>query len=59
MTKEERDKLINKYARSVVDGMDDKALCIFATEQIEENMQHFNDEDLITEIENYDSDLLT
>lgn len=54
MTPEQRDKLIDDYAWTIIDGMDVKALCAMAAEQIASTFDNYSDEEVITEVtENY------
>mgnify|MGYP001288592233 CR=1 FL=1 len=51
-----REATLSNYAEAVVDGMDLKTLCQFATECIIEQLHDYTDEDLIELIEDYDED---
>ena len=53
MTPEQRDKLIDDYAWEIVDGMDMKALCRMAAEQIASNFENSSDEEVIAEVKEY------
>ena len=53
MTPEQRDKLIDDYAWSIVDDMDIKDLCRMAAEQIAANMDSYSDEEVIAEVKEY------
>ena len=58
MTPEQRDKLIDDYAWTIVDGMDIKDLCRMAAEQIAINLENFSDEEVIAEVKEYYPHLL-
>jgi len=58
MTPEQRDQLIDNYAWSIVDGMDIKALCQLAAEQIAAGMENYSDEEVIAEVKDYYPHLL-
>ena len=58
MTPEQRDKLIDDYAWTIVDGMDIKDLCRMAAEQIASTFENSSDEEVIAEVEEYYPHLL-
>jgi hypothetical protein len=58
MTPEQRDQLIDNYAWTIVDGMDIKALCQLAAEQIAAGMENYSDEEVIAEVKDYYPHLL-
>ena len=58
MTPEQRDKLIDDYAWTIVDGMDIKDLCRMAAEQIASNLENYSDEEVIAEVKEYYPHLL-
>ena len=58
LTDEQRDKLINNYARQVVDDMDLKDLCRFAAEVIAHEFEDEIDEYIIATVKAYYPELL-
>jgi hypothetical protein len=54
----DRDSLISDYADQVVDGMDLKTLCQLAYDMICENMENMTDNEIVEEVNNYNSELL-
>ena len=46
MNRDQLDQLKANYASLIVDGMDMKTLEIFAMEMVEQNMTHWNEEDV-------------
>ena len=58
MTPEQRDKLIDDYAWTIVDDMDIKDLCRMAAEQIANNLENYSDEEVIAEVKEYYPHLL-
>ena len=58
MTPEQRDKLIDDYAWTIVDGMDIKDLCRMAAEQIASNFENYSNEEVIAEVKEYYPHLL-
>ena len=58
MTPEQRDKLIDDYAWTIVNGMDIKDLCRMAAEQIASNFENSSDEEVIAEVKEYYPHLL-
>lgn len=53
-----RDELIDKYAQSIVDGMDLNSLIEFAYDAIVQNLYDYTDQQLVEEISEYDPELL-
>ena len=53
MNRDQLDQLKANYASLIVDGMDMKTLEIFAMEMVEQNMTHWNEEDVKGEILDY------
>ena len=58
MTSDERDDLIEAYALRVVDDMDLKTLCRFATDMIINDFDTQSDEYVIEQVKEYYPDLL-
>ena len=61
MTKEniiDRDKLQSVYVNSIVDGMDWKTMEQFVHDSIDESLDDYTLEELITEVEDYYPELL-
>ena len=50
MNRDQLDQLKANYATLIVDGMDMKTIEIFAMEMVEQNMTHWNEEDVKGEI---------
>ena len=50
MNRDQLDQLKANYATLIVDGMDMKTIEIFAMEMVEQNMTHWNEEDVKREI---------
>jgi len=53
MNREQLDQFKANYASLIVDGMDMKTLEQFAMEMVEQNMTHWNEEDVKEEILDY------
>ena len=53
-----RDQLQNDYIESVIDGMDHKDLWQFVYDTIEQNLETYSDEELVTEVKDYYPHLL-
>lgn len=53
-----RDDLIDKYAHSIVEGMDLDNLIEFAYDTIVQNLYDYTDQQLVEEIDEYDPELL-
>ena len=57
MNFKDRDSVINSYAQTILDGMDNKSMERFVYDMLVENLKSYNDEELVTEIvENYGDD---
>jgi predicted Zn-dependent protease with MMP-like domain len=54
----DRDSLISEYAELVVDDMDLKTLVQLAYDMICENMENMTDNEIVEEVNNYNSELL-
>ena len=54
----DRDKLQNDYIESIIDGMDHKSMYQFVYDTIEQNLETYSVEELITEVEDYYPELL-
>ena len=53
-----RDQLVQDYVDRLIDNMNTKDLVRIVSEQLEENLRSYSDEELITEIEDYYPELL-
>jgi len=53
-----RDQLQNDYIESIIDGMDHKDLWQFVYDTIEQNLETYSDEELVTEVKDYYPELL-
>ena len=53
-----RDQLQNDYIESIIDGMDHKDLWQFVYDTIEQNLETYSDEELVTEVKDYYPHLL-
>ena len=53
-----RDQLQNDYIESIIDGMDHKDLWQFVYDTIEQNLEKYSDEELVTEVKDYYPHLL-
>jgi len=53
-----RDQLVSDYVDRIIDNMSTKDLMRIVGEQLEENLQSYSDEELLSEIEEYDPELL-
>jgi hypothetical protein len=53
-----RDQLQNDYIESIIDGMDHKSMYQFVYDTIEQNLETYSDEELVTEVKDYYPDLL-
>ena len=61
MTKEniiDRDQLQEAYIESIIDGMDWKTMYQFVYDTLNDNMDDYTVDELITEVENYNPELL-
>ena len=58
MTISNREQLIQDYIERVVDNMSTKDLVRIVWEQLEENLEMYSDEELLTEIDDYYPELL-
>ena len=54
----DRDSLQEAYINSIVDGMDWKTMYQFVYDTLNENMDDYTVDELITEVENYNPELL-
>ena len=54
----DRDNLQNAYIESIIDGMDHKSMYQFVYDTIEQNLETYSVEELITEVEDYYPELL-
>ena len=53
-----RDQLQNDYIESIIDGMDHKEIWQFVYDQLEQNLETYSDEELVTEVKDYYPHLL-
>ena len=53
-----RDQLQHDYIESIIDGMDHKDLWQFVYDTIEQNLETYSDEELVTEVKDYYPELL-
>ena len=53
-----RDQLQNDYIESIIDGMDHKDLWQFVYDTMEQNLETYSDEELVTEVKDYYPHLL-
>ena len=53
-----RDQLQNDYIESIIDGMDHKDLWQFVYDTMEQNLETYSDEELVTEVKDYYQHLL-
>ena len=53
-----RDQLQNDYIESIIDGMDHKDLWQFVYDTMEQNLETYSDEELVTEVKDYYPELL-
>ena len=54
----DRDQLQNDYIESIIDGMDHKSMYQFVYDTIEQNLETYSDEELVTEVKDYYPELL-
>ena len=54
----DRDNLQNAYIESIIDGMDHKSMYQFVYDTIEQNLETYSDEELVTEVKDYYPELL-
>ena len=54
----DRDQLQEAYIESIIDGMDWKTMYQFVYDTLNENMDDYTVDELITEVENYNPELL-
>ena len=53
-----RDSLIADYAQQILDGMDMKTMECFVYDTLVSNLESYDDEDLINEVKEYNTELL-
>ena len=53
-----RDQLQNDYIESIIDGMDHKSMYQFVYDTMEQNLETYSDEELVTEVKDYYPELL-
>jgi hypothetical protein len=54
----DRDSLIADYAQQILDGLDMDAVCSLAYDTLVGNLESYSDEELITEVREYNPELL-
>ena len=53
-----RDQLQNDYIESIIDGMDHKSMYQFVYDTMEQNLETYSDEELVTEVKDYYPELV-
>ena len=53
-----RDQLQNDYIESIIDGMDHKTMYQYVYDMMEQNLETYSDEELVTEVKDYYPELL-
>ena len=53
-----RDSLIQDYAQQILDGMDMKTMKCFVYDTLVSNLESYTDEDLLSEVTEYNPELL-
>ena len=53
-----RDSLIQEYAQQLLDGMDFKTMECFVYDTLVSNLESYSDEDLLSEVTEYNPELL-
>jgi hypothetical protein len=53
-----RDQLQNDYIESIIDGMDHKSLWQYVYDNLNDHLDKYSDEELVTEVKDYYPDLL-
>lgn len=53
-----RDSLISDYAQQILDSMDMKTMECFVYDTLKDNLSSYTDEELITEVTEYNPELL-
>ena len=53
-----RDQLQNDYIESIIDGMDHKTMYQFVYDTIDQNLETYSEEELVTEVKDYYPELL-
>ena len=53
-----RDSLIQDYAQQILDGMDMKTMDCFVYDSLVSNLESYTDEDLLSEVTEYNPELL-
>jgi len=54
----DRDSLIEDYVQQLIDGMDMKTMECIVYDTLKDNLSSYSDEELITEVEEYNPELL-
>ena len=53
-----RDQLQNDYIESIIDGMDHKSMYQYVYDMLEQSLETYSDEELVTEVKDYYPHLL-
>jgi hypothetical protein len=53
-----RDQLIENYIQQIIEGMDYKTMECMVYDTLKDNLSSYSDEELITEVEDYNPELL-
>ena len=53
-----RDQLQNDYIESIIDGMDHKSMYQYVYDMLEQSLETYSDEELVTEVKDYYPELL-
>ena len=53
-----RDQLQNDYIESIFDGMDHKSMYQYVYDMLEQSLETYSDEELVTEVKDYYPELL-
>ena len=54
----DRDQLVEDYVQQIIDGMDYKTMECLVYDTLKDNLSSYSDEELITEVEEYNPELL-
>ena len=58
MTNIDRDQLVEDYIQTLIENMDYKTMECFVYDSLKDNLATYNDEQLITEVKEYNPELL-
>ena len=53
-----RQQLLESYIEEIIDGMDHKTMYQFVYDTMEQNLETYSDEELVTEVKDYYPELL-